>query len=150
MLSAVFLWHLTYLSAAPLLHCPAARTSAGLKTDWFWAMAVGMAALKECAVYASPSGRPAVRLVCFRSLLTNEMVTNFPEDKRKTGPSSEDAFSLVRKCTGQKAVSVFLSRKRANPLLSIDDLGDFKKIDARSLERETSAHTSVLAEALLA
>ena len=150
MLSAVFLLHRTYLSAVPLLHCPAARTSAELKTDWFWAMAVVMAALNECVVYASPSGRPASWLVCLRSLFTNVTVTNFPEDRRKTGPSSEDVFSMVRKCTGQKAVSVFLSKERASPLLSTDDLWDLKNIVARSLERETSAQTSVLGEALLA
>ena len=96
MLSAIFFWHRTYLLAASLRHRPAALTSAALKVDWFWAMAVGMAALNECAEYAVPSGRPANWLVCLRILFTNAMVTNFPDDSAYTGPSEDSDLSLVR------------------------------------------------------
>ena len=97
MLSAIFFWQRTYLLAASLRHRPAALTSALLKVDWFWAMAVGMAALRECAEYAVPSGRPANWLVCFRILFTNAMVTNFPDDNVYTGPFKDTALSLGRK-----------------------------------------------------
>ena len=123
MLSAISFWHRTYLLAASLRHRPAALTSASLKVDWFWAMAVGIAALKECAEYAVPSGRPASWPVCFRILFTNAMVTNFPDDRAYTGPSEDIALSFDRKWTGQNFLSGFLIRKSAWPLFWFEHFG---------------------------
>ena len=106
-----------------------------------------MAALKECAEYAVPSGRPANRLVCLRILFTNEVVTNFPDDSVYTGPSEDADLSLDRKSTGQNFESGFLSKKRECPLFPIEHLGQRKNSSALSSERVTSAHLKVLHEA---
>ena len=109
-----------------------------------------MAALKECAEYAMPSGRPASWLVCLRILFTSAMVTNFPDASAYTGPSEDSDLSFAKKCTGQNFVSGFWIKNREWPLLPTEHFGCRKYSSAPLSERETSAHLSALHEAIFA